>query len=245
MATYDNVEFNSGGSYNIYESPALSAEVNSVDNWISTYKNTSLNQAHDQSELNLILPDDCLVVIGAPRLRDMRESELYVVGYLNGIQYSETRQVQPLKSIGSRRHIFAATNGPVQGSINRMLFVGDNLLRALHKLQNVPSSISAHPNSTYYAGEMFNDSTGKGEWFVNVEEDLFRIPFGLGIIYNAPSTMSGGSKGKGVAEYLEGCTLVNRAVSLQSGQAMVMEQVSFMADRVVGWTAWNGATMGA
>lgn len=237
-SVYDKIEF--GGSFNIYDTPPLSAEVNSVDNWVSTYKNTFLNQSHDQSELNLILPDDCLVVIGAPRLKDMREDELYPVGFLNGISYSETRQVQPLKTIGSRRHIFAATNGPVQGTINRLLFVGDNLLRALHRYQSVPASISANANSTYYDGAMYNDSNDRGEWFSNVEEDIFRIPFGLGIIYNAPSTMSGGNKGKGVAEYLEGCTLGNRSVQLQSGQAMVMEQVSFLADRVVGWTSWNG-----
>ena len=90
-----------------------------------------------------------------------------------------------------------------------------------------------------------NASNGEvGEWFSNIEEDLFRVPFGMGVIYNSPSSLaSSNSKfdaGKGVAEYIEGCVLLNRTMSLQSGQAMVMEQVTFMADRVVGWSSWNG-----
>lgn len=238
--SYDTITYNPAG-FDIYTTPPLSNEVNAVDSWLETYKHTFLNQSHDQSQLNLILPDDCLVVIGAPRLKDVRTTELYPVGFLNSINFAETRQVQPLKSIGSRRHIFAATNAPIQGSIARMLFVGDNLMRALHKMQSVPDTIAKQANNTFNSGSMFNESTGRGEWFANVEEDLFRIPFGLGIIYNGPSTLAAGSKGKGVAEYIEGCVLTSRNVAIQSGQAMIMEQVSFMADRVVGWSAWSAS----
>lgn len=175
-----------------------------------------------------------MVVLGAPRLKNVATGDLYPVGFLNTIQYTENRQVQPLKTIGSRRHIFAATNSPVQGSIGRMLFLGENLYRALHAYAEIPSLLAK--DNTYAIG---GDDAA---WFTNAEEDLFRIPFGMGIIYNSPASLAG--KKHAAAEYFECCTLVNKNVSIQSGQSMIMEQVSFMADRVVAWKAYKSIKFG-
>lgn len=198
---------------------------------MDNYKQAFINQSHDLSELSLVLPDDCLVLIGPPRLSSVNgDDNFFAVGFLQTIQYSETRQVQPLKTIGSRRHIFAATNSPVQGSIARMLFLGENLYRALYLLSEEPEYI-AKRNSNYAIG-----SGQDASWYTNAEEDLFRIPFGLGIIYNSPASLAG--KKSAGAEYIEVCTLTNRNTSITSGQAMIMEQVSFMGDRVIPWVAY-------
>lgn len=223
-------------AYNIYTTEPLSENI-SADTWSSTYKNTFLNNSYDRSQLNLMLPDDCLVVLGAPRLKDAETSEMYPIGFLQSISYSENRQVQPLKTIGSRRHVFSATNTPVQGSIARLLLLGPNLMNILHHYQDIPASIAAASNQTYKAGTVNGTDGSTGEWYTNAEEDLFRVPFGMGIIYNAPSSLA--SKLGTAAEYIENCVLVNKQVSIQSGQAVIMEQVSFMADRVVGWSNYK------
>ena len=205
----------------------------SISGWVDNYKQAFLEHSHDQSMLSLVTPDDSLIVVGPPRLSF--GSDFYVVGFVNSMQYTESSAVQPLKAIGSRRHIFSRTNAPVQGTIARLMVLGANLYRALYAMTEVSEAISDR-NSQYAVG----DSGESSSWFVNLEEDLFRIPFGLGIIYNAPATLAAGTAESAGAEYLEVVTLVNRSVASQSGQSMIMEQVSFMADRVVPWHAYKG-----
>jgi hypothetical protein len=216
--------------YSVITDSPLSEPINSsVSSWIDNYKQQFIEQSHDQSMLNLVTPDDSLVIVGPPRLSTKGATQFYVVGFIQNIQYNETSQVQPLKAIGSRRHIFARTNTPVQGTISRLLILGGNLYRALYALTDTESAINDR-NSQYADGD-------SSSWFTNLEEDLYRLPFGLGIIYNSPATAaaSNASSITAGAEFLEVCTIVNRGVSKQSGQAMVMEQVTFMADRVVPW----------
>ncbi len=204
-----------------------------IEDWINTYKETFVQHPHDQSQLTLILPDDCLLVAGPTRLRQAASAdsvEFFPIGFANTVNYSETRQVQPLKAIGSRRHIFAATNQPVQISIARMLILGMNTLRTMYARADFGSDISDRNSSFSH-----NSGTLEASWFSNMEEDIFRVPIGLGIIYNAPASLGGGMAQCAGAEYFEVCTLVNKNITLQSGQAMVMEQVTMMADRVIPW----------
>lgn len=161
------------------------------------------------------------------------------MGFLNSINFSETRSVQPVKAIGSRRHIFAATNAPVQGSIGRLLFLGRNLLNAIYANAEFGTGITDR-NSKYNSSAI----SGDGIWNENLEEDIFRVPFGMGIVYNAPATLADDSVVAG-AQYLEVCTLLNRNTAIQSGQAMIMEQVSFMADRLIPWTSYDTIDKGA
>ena len=204
-----------------------------IEDWVNTYKETFVQHPHDNSQLTLILPDDCLLVAGPTRLRQAASAdsvEFYPIGFANTVNYSETRQVQPLKAIGSRRHIFAATNQPVQISIGRMLILGMNTLRSMYARADFGNDI-ADKNSNFS-----HEPGGLGSaWYSNAEEDIFRVPIGLGIIYNAPASLGGGLDTCAGAEYFEVCTLVNKNVTLQSGQAMVMEQVTLMADRVIPW----------
>ena len=150
--------------------------------------------------------------------------------------YTESAQVQPYKAIGSRRHAFSRTNTPVQGNIARAMFLGKNLYRALYALTDTDKVDNVNAK--------FTTSATNDAWYANLEEDLFRIPIGVGIIYMAP--IEGATEGTKVigADYLEAVTLVNRSVSVAQGQALIMEQVSFMADRVVPWEAYTSGLSG-
>lgn len=226
--------------YNIAANPGSVHK--SIEEWSTNYQNSSIEQSHDQSMLSLITPDDSLIVVGPHRLSGSSEATFYPVGFVNGFNYSESSQVQPFKAIGSRRHIFSRTNQPIQGNISRMMVLGANMLRALYALNNPPGAITGGSNSRFAVGNNGMDST----WFVNLEDDIYRFPFGMGIIFNAPATMAGNTDGGGKnaagAEYIEFCTVVNRQVASQSGQAMIMEQVTFMGDRVVPWDTYSSAS---
>lgn len=226
-------------SYNIITDPGTSP-VTDLEQWAAKYKDAFIEHNHDQSMMNLVTPDESIVVIGPPRLAGNDATAFHVVGMLNTLQYSEQAQVQPMKAIGSRRHVFSKTNAPVQGSIGRMMVLGGNLYRALYAVTN-------HSNITSPDGTKFSRNNAVADdWYTNLEEDLFRLPFGMGIIYMAPTTAAGGGSHAVGADYLEIVTLVNRSSSIQTGQAFVMEQVSFMADRVVPWgTHHSGQDFGS
>ena len=215
-----------------------------ISNWVDAYKEAFVQHPHDTSQLTLVLPDDCLVVSGPTRLRhagasangdaasNLTSSEYFFpIGFANTVNYTETRQVQPVKAIGSRRHIFAATNSPVQIQIGRLLLLGTNMLRSLYA--NAVFGRDMDKNSKYSFNGRGNN---EADWYGNVEEDIFRMPIGIGIIYNSPATLASGHKHIAGAEYFEVCTLQSKSVAIQAGQSTVMEQVTLFADRVIPWT---------
>jgi len=217
-------------AYNVFAESVSSGVVSDLSTWVAQYKERNISASHDQSMLSLATPDDAIIIAGPPRLAGQDNGgdldKFYTVGFVNMFQYSEQSQVQPLKALGSRRHIFSRTNTPVNGSIGKMLCFGPNLIRALY------SQIEADQVKGTSSKFMSADVAANALWYSNLEEDLYRVPFGLGVIYSSPGTSLKGVKKLG-AEYFESVVLINRSVSLQSGQTMIMENVSFMADRVV------------
>lgn len=227
--------------YNIITDRPMSTPVRTdVSAWMKQYKQQFIEHSHDQSTLSLVTPDDSLVFVGPPRLVGTNRDQFYAVGFVSSFNYTEAAQVQPMKAIGSRRHIFSRTNAPVSGSIARLMVLGSNMYRALYALSEFPDSIK--DRNSYFAVGANGDNSS---WYTNLEEDIFRIPFGLGIIYNSPATMAENSDKSAGAEYIEMIQLNSRSVGFQSGQAMIMEQVSFMADRVIPWDAYAGPEFNA
>lgn len=222
--------------YNIITSAPMSTPVRTDPSaWMKQYKEQFIEHSHDQSTLSLLTPDDSLIFVGPPRLSGSNNTKFYAVGFVNSFTYSESSQVQPMKAIGSRRHIFARTNAPVQGNIGRVMVLGSSLYRALYALTDLVDTIE-NRNSKFAVG----DNGEKSSWYTNLEEDLFRLPFGLGIIYNSPASIAEKSTKSAGAEYIEMIQLQNRTVGFQAGAAMIMEQVSFIADRVIPWHAYAG-----
>lgn len=211
--------------------------VMSIDSWTAAYKDRHLEMSHDQSQLALVNPDDSLVVVGPARLAS-QHVKFYVVGFLNSLNFSESRMVQPMKAIGSKRHVFSSTNAPVQGNISRLMFHGPNLARALYGIMD-DTGLGNLSRYAQFAVGGTSSSPFDATFFTNLEDDLYRFPVGLGIIYRAPAHDTNHSDASVGAEYIESFVLANRSVSIQAGQSMVMENVSFMADRVVPWSTYS------
>lgn len=242
-----NIVTDSTGSGTPGITPALT-----IAQWAQQYGENNIEYKMDQTMLTLVTPDDSLCFVGPPRLTGMginvnsntgtfstSDTQYRIIGFLNNIQYSETANVQPMKAIGSRRHFFSKSNQVVQGSISRLLILGTNLYRLLYGVTD-ESFLS---DTTKYRHGNFNE--GNDLTYYNLEEDVYRIPFGLGIIYSAPGLNAADgfdalTTGQAVAaEYLECCVLTSRRVGLQTGQAMVLEDVTFLADRVMPLSSFN------
>ena len=221
--------------YSILDNPTPEP-LQDLSGWADQYKERHISALHDQSMLTLATPDDAIIIAGPPRLAGGIDTDLggfYVIGFVNMFQYSEQSQVQPLKALGSKRHIFSKTNTPVNGSIGKMLTLGPNLLRALYS--NIDTDGLGEFNKKY-SGNADDDSS---IWYSNLEEDIFRVPFGLGVIYPTPGTQAISGTDFIGAEYFEATVIINRSISIQSGQTMIMENVSFMADRVIPLTSYS------
>ena len=198
--------------------------------WAEQRHHAFVETQYDDSQHHLILPDECLVFAGPPRVNMANDNNVYPLGFIQGLSYSETRTVQPVKGLGSYRHIFASTNAPIQGNIQRMMFHGRNLLNALYATAEVPTGVSDKGNGV---NARYWEEYGDPYW-TNLEDDVFRIPFGLGIVYGSPASMAREQKTVS-SEYIEVCVIQNKSVQISAGQTVMMEQVSFLADRVVSW----------
>ena len=220
---------------------ANTTPITTIDTWVQSYKNRHLELSHDQSQLALVNPDDSLVVAGPARLASTNP-RFYVVGFLNSLNFGENRMVQPMKAIGSKRHIFSSTNAPVQGSISRLMFHGPNLARALYAVMNSTGLSELMDSNTEKFSVGSSSNPLDSIFFTNLEEDLYCFPIGLGIIYRTPAHDTQGRVESVGAEYIESFVLANRQVSIQAGQSMVMENVSFMADRVMPWDSYSSST---
>lgn len=214
-----------------------STPVTDLSTWLGKNSDNHLEYSHDQSMLTLANPDDSILVVGPPRLSSsIKGADFTIVGFTESVNYRESSNIQPLKAVGSRRHIFSRTNQPVSGNISRMMILGVNLLRILYAQINTSFVMNSANRWSSITGNP-NDAT----WFANMEEDLFRIPFGMGVIYSSPGAKikDGTSKGNIGAEYIESCVLVGKDNMIRTGQTMIMENVSFIADRVMIWQDYS------
>lgn len=224
-------------AYNVITDPVT--PVTDIASWIESYKESHIEHSHDQAALTMVSPDESFIVVGPPRLQGDGVDNFHLVGLVNGFQFTNQAQVQPIKAIGSRRHLFSRSNAPVSGTFNSMLIYGNNMLRALYALTE-SGAVGSHKNSKFAHGD-----TETASWYTNLEEDIFRFPIGIGIIYGAPITAQAGGTNAVGAEYIEVCQIQARSVGITPGQPTVIENVQFIADRVIPWTAYKGAEFDA
>lgn len=191
----------------------------SIDNW--DVQNGCVERVTDNIAYTSANPDDALVLVGPPRYgsKTYKTDQLYPVGLLQQFQFSQSRGVQPMQTIGSGRAYFTAGKSTVQFSIGRLFAKGPNLLKALMK----NAEISGIDLSKFGERPI---SENADNFAVNLDSELFLIPFGLQIVFRDKSNNSLG------AVYLESCMIQSYSLGLAAGQNVIMENVSGMADRL-------------
>jgi len=191
----------------------------SLDSW--DVQNGCVERLTDNIAYTAANPDDALVLVGPPRLQTTptAQSTLYPIGMLQQFQFSQGRQVSPMQTIGSGRAYFTAGKSTVQWSAARLFAKGPNLLKALSmnaKAQGLDLNKFGErpigPNTPNFA--------------VNLDSELFLVPFGMQIVFRDKSNNSLG------AVYLELCMIQSYNLGLAAGQNYMMENVSGMADRL-------------
>lgn len=193
-----------------------------LDNWVA--QNRHIERLMDNSAFTSAHPDDTLVLAGPARLASINSAQasdkLLAVGMLQNFQVSQNKPTTPIMSIGSGRQSFVSGKAQTSWGMSRLWLNGRNLLRVLYT-QAKQAGIDV---------SKFDDPAAESadsQHFVNLDSELFLIPFGLAVMFRDKTRATIG------AFYLELCSINQWSIAFSSGQNFIAENVSGLADRVL------------
>lgn len=203
------------------------------------FQDSFVERHMDNAAYQAAHPDDTLILAG-PSRRGMADSgdgagggtvtPLLPIGMLQSIQFTQTKPTQPLMAIGSGRSFFVSGKSQTQWTISRLFINGRNLLRVLYH-----NFVAGGGDPT-----LFDDPAARSKnnmFFINLDSELYYIPFGLGAIFRNKSHDLVGS-------FYQELSVVNSyAIGVNAGQNMVLENVSGLADRLLPWQVTDSAAV--
>ena len=167
------------------------------------------------------------------------EQALIPIGLVQNAQVSQSKQIQQLFEVGSRKPYFVPGRTMVQSAISRVLFDGPSLMKVLYRhgvdgdtvtgtaatLSNNYDTTDNIPPGAPYPSEATGTSasTETGKFFTNLASDFFNRPLGLAFIFK---DMQGDQIG---GFYLENCYIQTHQLSLAAQQTILMENVGLRA----------------
>lgn len=204
-----------------------------------TFQNTHIERHMDSAAYEAAHPDDTLVLAGPPRkpvegtpTNASGIERLLAIGMLQSVQFTQTKPTQPMMAIGSGRSFFVSGKAQTQWNIARLFVNGRNLLRVLYH-----NALAANVDVTIMDDQP--SLTKNGQFFINLDSELYYVPFGLAAFFRNKSHGAVGGF------YCELAMINSYAVGMTAGQNMVLENVSGMADRLLPYTLSEVATVGA
>jgi hypothetical protein len=202
------------------------------------FQDTYVERVMDNAAYTSAHPDDTLVLAGPSRSTDAQSAStgtavgsLLAIGMMQNMNISQVKATTPVMAIGSGRSFFVSGKAQGNGSIARLFVNGRNLLRVLyHNAQT--SSINV--------GNLDDKPADKttSQFYINLDSELYYVPFGLGTIFRTKAhDFVGGF-------YTELTMIQSYNIGIQAGANMIAEQVSFMFDRLMPWSAGSAAKAG-
>lgn len=173
-------------------------------------------------------PDDSIIVAGPARKgvavpgRNTPRT-LMAIGMLQSLGIQTQVPVTPLMALGSGRSFFLRGKSQSTWNMQRVWINGRNLLRALYHNAVEVNGI----NADQFDDPAALENNPRSQFFVNLDSELFYIPFGLGVIMRTKSRTFVASC------YLELCLVNSWGIQLAAGQGMFAEMVSGLCDRVM------------
>jgi len=202
------------------------------------FQQTHIERLMDHAALTSAHPDDTLILAGPARwssnpistdaatgISDAFVSSLLPIGMVQTFNAGIQKPTQPMQAIGSGRNFFVSGKSIGNAQIGRLFVNGRNLLRVLYTnavqagLDVSTFDDRASVSATGAVG------TGKSEFFMNLDSELFLIPFGMACYFRDKVHNRLG------AFYLELCMINSYNISVTVGQNLVMENVTMMFDR--------------
>jgi hypothetical protein len=196
-----------------------------LSDWVA--QENYVERLMDNSAFTAAHPDDTLVLAGPARfgvggndIDDFIDS-LLPIGSMMNFTMAANAPVQPLTAIGSGRTFFVRGKGNITFSIGRLFVNGRNLLRVLYT-SAIQQGIKIHQMDDPAMARYENE-----QYVVNLDSELFYVPFGMACLFRDKSRSPVG------AFYIELAMLNTYNIGIASGQAMIMENINGVADRIL------------
>ena len=228
-----------------------------------SYTNWQFSSENVQSEITngeYVSSESTLILGGPSRLSMLAagadavaaQTSMFPIGLIESIDVSQSKQVQRLYEIGSKRAYFVP--GRMMGAVrlNRILFFGPSLLRMMYAVApyndlrygtafRVEGGAEAQPAAEYSrlfgetaAQRRLTTAPGYGglpseenrDFFINLASDLFNVPVGLCVLLKDPKNNPYG------AMYLEDVMIETHAIGVQSTNIVMAESVSAVFGQV-------------
>lgn len=204
-----------------------------LENRVTVDDSTWFAQEHhverllDNSAITAAHPDDTLFVAGPPRFQSDASfvQKLLPVGQVLNFSVNNAAPVQPLTAIGSGRNFYVRGKSTVTGNIGRIFLNGRNLLRVLYT-----NAVQANVDVSKFDDAAAVASSDE-QYFINLDSELFYIPFGLGVLFRDKMRQPIGGY------YIELCMINSYSMQVAAGQPLMMENVSFLGDRQRAFTS--------
>jgi len=197
-----------------------------ISDW--SFQENYVERLMDNAAFTAAHPNNTLVLAGPARYGALAggnwDNNLLPVGMVQNFNVGHNRPTQPMQMLGSGRTFFLAGKGQVTFNIGRLWVNGRNLLRVL--MTQAKINDSGDPFSVANFDESPVAQGGSDQFWMNLDSELFYIPFGLAVVFRSVSHDPVG------AFYIELCMLNSWSTGLAAGQNLVMEQVSGVADRI-------------
>lgn len=204
------------------------------------FQDSHVERNMDASAMRAAHPDDTLVLAGSPRVREANTGitanaadttvPLLPIGMLQQISFQQGKPTQPLMAIGGGRAFFTSGKAQTSWSAARLYVNGRNFLRVLYH-----SAVAAGMDVTKFddraaaadKGPTANTDAAQPKYFVNLDSELFYMPFGMACIFRNKNHDICGSF------YAEMCMINSWGTAINAGQSQIMESVSGVADRLL------------
>lgn len=206
----------------------------SLGNW--SFQGNHVERPLDNATYEAAHPDDSLLVAGPARSGVARTTtsgpgSCMPIGMFQAFSINTSVPVQPLQAIGSGRNFMVRSKSQSSWTLTRALINGRNILRALYHSAvdaQIPVHLLDDPAAT----------SATSQFFMNLDSELFYVPFGLGAIVRAKAHAL-------VASMYAELSLINSyATSIMAGQAVIAENISAICDRVMPWQTSDAMSQG-
>jgi hypothetical protein len=196
--------------------------VKSFDTW--GFQESYVERVMDNAAYTAAHPDDTLVMAGPARKQNLSQgfANLLAIGMLQAVNFTQSKPTQPMMAIGSGRSFYVSGKAQTQWTMGRLFVNGRNLLRVLYH-----NAVAGGIDPSQFDDQATDSSAEGKKFFINLDSELFLIPFGLGTVFRDKTHgFCGGF-------YAELSMITSYAIGWNAGQNLVLENVSGMSDRLL------------
>ena len=161
---------------------------------------------------------------------------VYLIGLNQQMSIAQASQVQRLFEIGSIRQYFITGHNITNIQMNRLMYHGPNLLRALYAYYSsegatfqMEALLSRYKDNFPLGANNHTVQVPAGEqnFFINMTSDLFSQPVGLLLILRDQDELTYG------LAYAENCYIDNYVMSTDSTSILMTENANIQCERIL------------